>query len=494
MKFKTKPYKHQAKEFKEHRRSEARMLMWQMRTGKSKAMIDLACYNYFAGYIDAVIVIAPNGVHENWVRREIELHSWNNTDYMAVHWSATRARLESEEFKADLSALMKHRSGLAWLSLNEECFTQKLARAFMKRFAENRRVLIIFDESQDFGRPGSKRTKAARALAKRAVMRRTLSGTPLDNSPLKAFSQFELLKPAALGFRTYDSFQNHFAEYRKEKTRGGRQYPVLDSYKNLDQLKQRMAKYTSVVLREDCDDMPNLIRTERFYEPSEQQMDVYKLLLSDALIEAADGTLTAIEGGARTIKLQQVLSGYYVDPSDHVIRYIEGPNPRVDATMQEVTAAMERGKIIIWARFRPEMDMLAKRLSAAGIKYAQYRGGISEAQKRLARERFLDDPSLTVLLGQPRAGGKGLDLSAARTIIRHSYSFDAEEQRQAEERATKIGGADIDMVDIVASNWVEKDVPQLIDSYILEKLYDKSIIAEDLSRSGMQAYLFDMLV
>lgn len=484
---KTKPYKHQAREFRRYRRAKARMLFWQMRTGKTKAMIDLACYNYFAGYIDAVVVIAPNGVHENWVRRELNIHHWKEADFMAVSWSSRRVKKAA--FRDELAALMTYKDGLAWLALNEECFTVPLARAYLKRFMAKRRFLIIFDESQDFGVPGSKRTKAARAVAKKAVMNRTLSGTPLDNSPLKAFSQFELLEPGALGFKNYADFKDHFAVYREERTKGGRKYPVLEEYINLDELKEKMAKYTSVVLREDCDDMPKLVRTQRFYEPSEEQMKLYKQIFHDSVIEAKDGTLTAFEGGVRSIKMQQVLGGYYVDPSDQEIVILPGKNPRLDILMEEIEEARRHGKFIIWARFRPEIAMIAKRLKDAGIPFVEYHGGIVDHKKREARERFLEDDSLEGFLGQPRAGGKGLDLSTARTVLRYSYSFDAEEQKQAEERATKIGGVDIAMVDIVASNWIREDVPQLIDSYILESLEDKTLRAEDLSRSGMQAYL-----
>lgn len=489
---KTKPYKHQAKEFREHRRSKARALFWQMRTGKSKAMVDLACYNHLAGYIDRVVVIAPNGVHENWVRIQLPEHSWKEVDYKAVSWSSKRAK--RRYFRDALAELLNYKDGLAWLALNEECFTVPFARAFLKKFIAKGRFLIIFDESQSFGAPGAKRTMAARAVSKKADMRRTLSGTPLENSPLKSFSQFELVKKGALGFTRYDDFKAYFAEYRKEKTKGGREYPVLVEYKNLDELKARMAKYTSVVLRSDCDDMPNLVASTRFYEPSDEQMKLYKQIFHDAIVEARDGTLTALEGGVKTMKMQQVLGGFYIDPQDDSLIILPGPNPRLDALMEEVEAASWKGKFIIWARFRAEIQMIADRLRAAGISFVEYHGGVKDSDKTVARESFLLEGDPDGFLGQPQAGGKGLDLSKARTIINYSYSFNAEERNQSIERATKIGGVDIDLVDIVASNWIEDSVPQLIDSYILENLADKSEVAEDLSRSGMQAYLAAMLV
>lgn len=488
MRFKTQPYAHQLREFREHRTSPHRALFWQMRTGKTKTMIDLACYNYFLGTIDAVVVVAPNGVHDNWVRRELPAHAWPDAPLRAAAWSSMRSR--DPEYRDELKALMAH-DGLAWFTMNEEGFTVKLAKAYVKRFVDRRRVLYITDESQGFGTPGAKRTASARALARKAPMTRILSGTPLDNSPLKAYSQFELVEPRALGFATYSDFCKRYAEYEMVKGRRGKQYPVLREYKNLDELKARMAEYTSVVLREDCEDMPNLVRSTRFYEPSELQMERYLQVLDNTLFELADGTLSTFEGGVRGLKMQQILGGFFVGADGSVEVFEE--NPRLDALMAELAASLARGKVIVWARFHMEIVQIAERLRRAGVEFVEYHGRVRGSAKAEARERFLADPSVRVFLGQPRAGGKGLNLSSARTVLWYSYSYDAEERKQADERATLIGQGDVDVVDVLASNWLPGRVGKLIDQHILECLDDKSLVAEDLSRSGMQRYLGEML-
>ncbi len=65
--FKTSPHLHQLRECEDHADAVARAKAWTMRTGKSKSTIDKACYLHAQGLIDAVLVVAPNGVH--WVAK-----------------------------------------------------------------------------------------------------------------------------------------------------------------------------------------------------------------------------------------------------------------------------------------------------------------------------------------------------------------------------------------------------------------------------------------
>ena len=78
-------FKHQQTEWDRHRDDDARALLWQMRTGKTKATLDLACYRWAKGDIQAVLVIAPNGVHCNWVRRQLPQHMWETVQIGRAH-------------------------------------------------------------------------------------------------------------------------------------------------------------------------------------------------------------------------------------------------------------------------------------------------------------------------------------------------------------------------------------------------------------------------
>ena len=85
--FKTTPYPHQLKELEEHGLDVSRALLWQMRAGKSKLVINTACMLYRKNEIDAVVILRPNGVHENWVRRELPKHHWDTVKHEALVWN-----------------------------------------------------------------------------------------------------------------------------------------------------------------------------------------------------------------------------------------------------------------------------------------------------------------------------------------------------------------------------------------------------------------------
>lgn len=333
-------YKHQQTEWDRHRDDDARALLWQMRTGKTKATLDVACYRRAKGDIDAVLVIAPNGVHCNWVRRQLPVHMWNTVPYVAHAWQASEA--SKPEHAASLERVLsaKPSEALAVLAVNSESIIHdkpaKLIGRFLRKYKG--RVMLVVDESHDFRSPGSKRTKRARSLKRYCRVRRILTGTAVSNSPLAAYSQFELLDDHALGFDTFSDFEGHYAYYVQERTKGGRSYDRLDHYRNLDDLQERMARWASVVLREDVDDMPDLVMDERTVTLPERLMDAYRTLVKEMILELEDGgEVEAVDGGARLVKLQQMLGGFVVDVDGQVRELVaDEDNPRLQAMLDEV--------------------------------------------------------------------------------------------------------------------------------------------------------------
>ena len=91
--FKTTPFKHQLEEWERSREETARAIFWEQGTGKSKLIIDTACWLWSRGLIDAVLVVAPNGVHRNWVENEIPDHVPDEIakDVAALHYQSPRA-------------------------------------------------------------------------------------------------------------------------------------------------------------------------------------------------------------------------------------------------------------------------------------------------------------------------------------------------------------------------------------------------------------------
>lgn len=483
--FRLPNYKHQQAEFDRHRDDDARALLWQMRTGKTKSVLDVVCYRHVDRRdIDGLLVIAPNGVHENWVRRQLPLHMWSIVDYQPHAYIASKVGRQVHD--ASLARCLAYRGGLAVLTVNSEVLRRPEVKALIVRFLRGRRVFLVVDESHDFRSPGSKRTHAVRALAKRCAARRILSGTAVSNSPLAAYSQFEILQPGALGFGTFADFENRYASYKVTKTRGGRQYPVLDGYNHMDELQGRIGDWSSVVLREDVDDMPPLIMEEVTVTLTPALLEAYQTLVKDFIIELEDGEeIEALEGGVRIMRLQQVLSGFAVTTAGDVVELApDEDNPRLQALLAQVLAS--DGKNIIWCQFQEDITRVRRALAAAGRKAVEYHGRITSKDRRNAAiDSFMHDPTVTDFIGQPRAGGVGLDLSVADTIHWYSHTFDLITRDQATERATQVGGRSIAVLDYT--------VPESVDGYILSKLAGKRSVSDDLAGPGLRDRLLAML-
>ncbi len=479
--FRTEPYLHQLREFEASADLPARALLWQMRSGKSKLVIDTACHLHAVrGEIDAVLLFAPNGVHENWVRRELPLHHWEGVRREEVVW---RTAVAGGAADPDLRAAwwdgakraLKSR-GLAWFAFNSESMTRPDVRRLVARVLRRRRCLVVFDESQDFRTPGSKRTRMARSIANRCPYRRILTGTVVTNSPLHAFSQFELLGREALGFRRFADFKGHHATYATKTRRDGRSYLALEGYRNIGELRDRMAPWCSLVLRSDCHDLPALVLRTRRFDLSDEQRRVYRELHRSLVVELAGKRVSVGEGSSRLTKLQQVVSGFLIDEYREV-HPIPGPNPRLEALSDEVYLAP--GKVIVWCRFRADMDAVASRLTADGHEVVQYHGRTSDDEK--ARVRGLFQPGaendVKALVGYPTTG---IDLSAAAEIVWYSHTFDAILREQADERATAVGGGNVPVTDLVCPG---------PDEYVLENVRNKVSVADAIAGGGMREAL-----
>ena len=91
---------------------------------------------------------------------------------------------------------------------------------------------MVVDESTTIKNPKAKRTKNILKLSKFAPYKRILTGSPVTRNPLDLYSQCEFLNPTHLGFESYYSFRNRYAEMSTANF-GGRQVQIVKFFKNL---------------------------------------------------------------------------------------------------------------------------------------------------------------------------------------------------------------------------------------------------------------------
>lgn len=507
--FKTDPWAHQLKEFELSADRPSRALLWQMRTGKSKETVDQACSLYLRGFIDAVIIFAPNGVHENWVEREFPAHAWDCLDDLNTFSWVTRiaggngGRGKGKEAAQRWEDI--HRTwhahviycadmpGLLVTAFNSESVIRDDVRKVIRRIMKRRKVLFIVDESSDFRGPGSQRTAMAESIARASAARRILDGTTITNSPMAAYAQFELLERGALGFTTFgdtvdkvtkepvEGFESFFGEFEmveRGRRGGGRGFSrKLTGFKNLHVLRERMAPHSSVILRSDCEDLPPLLPRRRKVKLSPEQKHVYEQTEHAIRIEIDRGEVATINAKTvRLMKLQQVAGGYLLD-EDGKLHTIPGINPRMEAVADEVF--WSSGPVIVWAQFQHEIKAITARLRADGHEVWQYFGPVSDTEKARIRAEFPRLDRKVALVAQCQSAGRGIQLPSD-LIVWYSHTFSGIFRQQANERSTIMGGNGVPLVDLVAPG---------VDYYILDKVAQRIEIADDVAGRGLQELL-----
>lgn len=440
--------------------------------GKSKSVIDAACHLMQAGKIDGMFVLAPSGVQRAWISDELPLHAW--VEFSTMLWETRRRRLAAHRgaFEELLTA-----PGLAVLAMTYDAMRTEDGAKSAKRFLEKRKCLYVADETTRIANPAAKITRRALASAKYAPFRRALNGTPVSDSPFKAYSQVRFVDPeawASLGIKTFAEFKGFFGEWTKGFAAGGRNYPKLTGYRNLDRLSRVLAQVGSNVRKEDALDLPPKTYVRRYFDLSDDQRVAYDTLQRELRTEVEGRTLTADGALSLLTRLQQAASGRLPSDDDKTPRAIGDERPRLDLlqeTLEEFGVPAKQA--IVWARFTFEVDEICERLRGLGIPHARYDGEVSEPDRAVAKQLF-QDGTARILVAKAQCAGVGLTLTAAEVAVYYSNLFSQDLREQSENRPHRKGQTrPVTFVDLVANNTV--------DLRILEVLSTKSDVSASVT-------------
>ena len=136
--FKTKPYEHQAVALKTSCFSEYYALYMEMGTGKSKVIVDTMASLFEAGHIDTVLILAPKGVYDNWVRAEIPRHLPDRVHHNLVRWQNNLTKKFIAEMQGILYPATREAETLHTLVMNIEAMSTKKGQA---RFSNTSRTI-----------------------------------------------------------------------------------------------------------------------------------------------------------------------------------------------------------------------------------------------------------------------------------------------------------------------------------------------------------------
>jgi hypothetical protein len=461
--FKTKPYDHQLRVFRDSRDRECFALLMEQGTGKTKVILDTAAWLYSHGKIGGVLIIAKNGVHRNWVDVEIPTHlpEWCNPVCSA--WSAQRGE------KGIRSVLERDtaKPGLAILAINVEALSTKRGEKICERFLLQFPSLVVVDESTCIKTPGAKRTKAVLRLAGFAGYRRILTGTPVTNGPLDAYSQFAFLDEDILGFGSFYTFRARYAVLQDlpGKNYRGRPVQIVVAYQNLDELQEKIKQHSFRVLKKDCLDLPEKIYQKHIFQLTDEQQKHYEDMVENIQTEFQGRVVSAPLAMTRMLRLHQISCGFMpAEVPGEIGVAIGSKNPRLEA----LTDLLENisGKVIIYATYRFNLREIWTALQERYGKSCAvaYSGSVSNDNRARAIEEFQNPNSpARFFVGQTEAAGYGLTLTAAETVIYYSNNHKLETRLQSEDRAHRIGQKkNVLYIDLCAENTIDEDITEAL--------------------------------
>lgn len=495
--FKTKPFNHQLECLNEYGRREHFALLAEMGTGKTWIIINNAADLWSGHELDGLLVLAPNGVHHNWILRELPAHMPDWVRWRGATWSSDQTKKEKAQLESMFAG--QDSSELRVLTMNWEALQTKRGFDFAQRFCNScSKLMIAADESAYIKNPSAARTKALMKLKRFSRYRRIMNGTPITNSPFDAFSQFSFLDEHLLGTTSYFAFKAEYAEMLQEgnklldhikskmpahKQRFTPQVVSRDAqgrpkYRNLEKLHALIAPHSYRVLKKDCLDLPEKIYKSVWFDITPEQRALYTKAEKECRL-VLSGEETPIAKLAAIMKLAQITSGYFLHPDAAEPVRIEGDNPKIQLLKERATSIVEQGKqLIIWARFRVEIEDIVAALEAEGLRVVQYHGGVNKHDRNVAIDDF-QNGAAQVFVGQQQAGGVGITLTAASCVIYFSNTFSLYDRLQSEDRAHRIGQKeDVVYINMVARNTID----QAIVGALLNKKNIADIITGDVAK------------
>lgn len=462
-KFKTTPYQHQRNAVALAVKAERFGLFMEMGTGKTKSAIDWASLLMERGLIGGALIVCPKAVVLNW-EREIAVHS----PLPAV-----------KRMVASIRGTAKQK---------EKAFNEggRIANFFVTNYAtilsdldfaglvHRKGLAIILDESTNIKTPTAKTTKAVHALKDLARFKLILTGSPITQGPLDAFSQFGFLDSKITGHHNFFSFKAEYA------IMGGFQAREVVGYKNLERLTSRLKDHNYRVLKKDCLDLPEKLYQTIEVEAGPKQREAYNSMRDESIVELGEFTVSAPVTLTRMLRLQQITAGFLpkLDEFGKEIGTIEFESPKLDAAEELVEQAIEGGqKVIVWCRFIREIEALEKRLAGHGV--VTYYGAVSDDQRQANVDAFQTNPGVKVFIGQIQTGGIAITLTAASVEIYVTNTFALVDRLQSEDRAHRIGQKrNVTIIDLV--------VKGTLDVYVLKTLRDKKSLADVITGDNLR--------
>ena len=327
--------------------------------------------------------------------------------------------------------------------------------------------LIVCDESQRIKNHSAAQSKALHKLGDKARYKLALSGTPVQNNAVDLYSQYRFLDPAVFG-------SNFFAFRNRYCVMGGYGQHQIIGYKHMEQLIQKEHSIAYRVTKAECLDLPPQTFENRYVKFTPAERKLYDQLRKSSFAELAGGdSITATTVLTKMLRLMQLTGGF--TQTDDGTRPQQIGTAKLDA-LEDILDdyVLEAGqKLVIFARFRPEIAAIENLLRKKGIKYGSIYGDVPQAERGGIVDDFQQNPETKVFVAQIQTAGLGITLHAASAAVFYSLDFNMSNYAQALARIHRIGQHN-------PVTYIHLLVENSIDDRVLEALAKKQDIARSI--------------
>lgn len=426
MPIKANPYRHQMEAFHfacglfgilpgSRRESGGCALLMEMGTGKSLTAVAITGALANAGYIRRVLIVAPLSILGVW---EAEFSRFADFPYFLAVLSGTG------EKKRDT---LRHMTGTA---LQVAVVNYESAWRMEKDLRLWRPDLIVADEGHKIKTHNIAASKAMHRLGQQAGYRLLLTGTVITNKAIDVFSQFKFVNPDIFGQSFYAFRSRYF-----DMVGYGNHTPVLKKAMEAE-LTEKLHSISYRATKAECLDLPETTDVIRQVDLEPAALRIYQRLVKESYAALSGGEVTAPNILTRLLRLSQLTGGFIGNDETAAVEQVSAAKL---SALEDILdgAAAEGKKLVIIARFLPEIKAICKLLEKRGLRYACITGEVKNREEQV--EQFQTEPEVMAFVGQIATAGMGITLTAASIMVFYSLDYSMSNFEQAKARIHRVG-------------------------------------------------------
>lgn len=332
----------------------------------------------------------------------------------------------------------------------------------------------VIDEAQYIKNPSTLAAKAVKSICSK--VRFALTGTPIENRLSELWSIFEYLMPGYL--YSYKSFKERFEEHIINPSKSE------DRENAMVRLRNMIAPFLMRRLKKDVlKDLPDKIEDVIYAKFDTKQELLYRATEKNLLMSIKKSSKDEINENklqilAQITRLRQICC----DPS-LILEDYNGSSAKLDAGLELIESAVLSGhKVLLFSQFTSMLDLIKDRLNKTNMKCYMLTGSTSKKKRRELVENF-QEGNADVFLISLKAGGTGLNLTAADVVIHYDPWWNIAAQNQATDRVHRIGQQNkVTVIKLITKGTIEERILKLQDKK--QELADKVISGDNASISS----------